>query len=213
MRLIVNDGMAQRPASSIQHLLDRFPSRPETGTGCRTNHLQHSSLVSMHDPPPYPGPGGATPIWKTFVPRRCRTGSVACGLRPSTKGTFGPSCTGSATGDASGIARCRTQSHGSGRGEWNQQTTETPSHPRGKGRVANPRCAGSALATLVLIALCFGLRVSEILGLRWTDFDFKRSTVPIQRWAVGKPLNKLKTEYSLNRSLREAQETSICRAS
>jgi len=29
--------------------------------------------------------------------------------------------------------------------------------------------------TIVLIGLCFGLRISEILGLRWTDFDFKRS--------------------------------------
>src|SRR6266567_2549688 len=34
--------------------------------------------------------------------------------------------------------------------------------------------------TIVLIALCFGLRISEILGLRWTDFDFKRSVVLIQ---------------------------------
>ena|ERR1700733_6594140 len=50
--------------------------------------------------------------------------------------------------------------------------------------------------TIVLIGLCFGLRISEILGLRWTDFDFKRSVVLIQRSAVGKRLNKLKTEYS-----------------
>jgi integrase len=50
--------------------------------------------------------------------------------------------------------------------------------------------------TMVLIALCFGLRISEILGLRWTDFDFKRSIVLIQRSAVGKHLNRLKTEYS-----------------
>jgi integrase len=50
--------------------------------------------------------------------------------------------------------------------------------------------------TMVLIALCFGLRISEILGLRWTDFDFKRAVVLIQRSAVGKRLNKLKTEYS-----------------
>jgi integrase len=50
--------------------------------------------------------------------------------------------------------------------------------------------------TIVLIALCFGLRVSEILGLRWTDFDFKRSAVLIQRSSVGKRLNKLKTECS-----------------
>ena len=44
--------------------------------------------------------------------------------------------------------------------------------------------------------LCFGLRISEILGLRWTDFDFKRSVVLIQRSAVGKRLNRLKTECS-----------------
>jgi integrase len=50
--------------------------------------------------------------------------------------------------------------------------------------------------TIVLIALCFGLRISEILGLRWTDFDFKRSAVLIQRSSVGKRLNKLKTECS-----------------
>ena len=50
--------------------------------------------------------------------------------------------------------------------------------------------------TIVLIGLCFGLRISEILGLRWADFDFKRSVVLIQRSAVGKRLNKLKTEYS-----------------
>jgi len=39
--------------------------------------------------------------------------------------------------------------------------------------------------TMVLIALCFGLRISEILGLRWTDFGFKRSVVLIQRSSVG----------------------------
>jgi integrase len=50
--------------------------------------------------------------------------------------------------------------------------------------------------TMVLIALCFGLRISEILGPRWTDFDFKRSVVLIQRSAVGMRLNKLKTENS-----------------
>src|SRR5207247_3551081 len=52
--------------------------------------------------------------------------------------------------------------------------------------------------TIVLIGLCFGLRISEILGLRWTDFDFKRSVVLIQRSAVGKRLNKPKTECSLD---------------
>lgn len=50
--------------------------------------------------------------------------------------------------------------------------------------------------TMALIALCFGLRISEILGLRWTDFDFVRSIVLIQRSAVGKRVNRLKTECS-----------------
>ena len=50
--------------------------------------------------------------------------------------------------------------------------------------------------TIVPIAFCFGLRISEILGLRWTDFDFKRSAVLIQRSSVSKPLNRLKTECS-----------------
>ena len=50
--------------------------------------------------------------------------------------------------------------------------------------------------TMVLIALCFGLRISEILGLRWIDFDFGRSVVLIQRSAVGKRLSRLKTECS-----------------
>jgi integrase len=50
--------------------------------------------------------------------------------------------------------------------------------------------------TMLLIALCFGLWISEILGLRWTDVDFTRSVVLIQRSTVGKRPNKLKTEYS-----------------
>ena len=50
--------------------------------------------------------------------------------------------------------------------------------------------------TMALIALCFGLRISEILGLCWTDFDFGRKIVLVQRSSVGKRLNKLKTEYS-----------------
>ena len=47
---------------------------------------------------------------------------------------------------------------------------------------------------VVLLACTSGLRISEILGLRWTDFAFKRSLVVIQRSAVGTRLSKLKTE-------------------
>ena len=33
--------------------------------------------------------------------------------------------------------------------------------------------------TMVVIAMCLGLRVSEILALQWSDFDFKSATLMI----------------------------------
>jgi integrase len=35
--------------------------------------------------------------------------------------------------------------------------------------------------TMVLIAGCLGLRASEIVGLQWKEFDFKKSTLLVQR--------------------------------
>jgi integrase len=50
--------------------------------------------------------------------------------------------------------------------------------------------------TMVLVAMCLGLRVSEILGLQWSDFDFDRNTVLVQRaWVVGE-VGDVKTRYS-----------------
>ena len=49
--------------------------------------------------------------------------------------------------------------------------------------------------TMVLIAMCLGLRVSEILGLQWRDFDFARNMVLVQRgWVVGQ-IGDVKTRY------------------
>lgn len=53
--------------------------------------------------------------------------------------------------------------------------------------------------TMVIVAMCLGLRVSEILGLQWGDFDFERRTVLVQRaWVVGK-VGDVKTRYSRKR--------------
>jgi integrase len=50
--------------------------------------------------------------------------------------------------------------------------------------------------TMALVAMCLGLRVSEILGLQWGDFDFDHNTVLVQRaWVVGK-VGDVKTRYS-----------------
>jgi integrase len=50
--------------------------------------------------------------------------------------------------------------------------------------------------TMVLIAGCLGLRVSEIVGLQWGDFDFPEFTLLIQRSVVHGRVGDVKTEYS-----------------
>jgi integrase len=53
--------------------------------------------------------------------------------------------------------------------------------------------------TMVLIAGCLGLRVSEIVALQWRDFDFESLTLLIQRSAVHGRVGDVKTEYSRDR--------------
>ena len=49
---------------------------------------------------------------------------------------------------------------------------------------------------MVQLAMCLGLRASEILGLRWEDVDLLGGTLRIQRSAVGKYQDETKTETS-----------------
>jgi integrase len=51
--------------------------------------------------------------------------------------------------------------------------------------------------TMVLVAGCLGLRISEILGLRWGDMDWEKLAVLVQRSAVGGKVYETKTEASL----------------
>jgi len=50
--------------------------------------------------------------------------------------------------------------------------------------------------TMVQIAQCLGLRVSEIAALQWDDFDFEKSQLLVQRSFVGGRVGDVKTEYS-----------------
>lgn len=50
--------------------------------------------------------------------------------------------------------------------------------------------------TMVLVAACLGLRVSEIIGLQWGDVDWIASTVLVQRSVVQTRVAETKTEYS-----------------
>lgn len=50
--------------------------------------------------------------------------------------------------------------------------------------------------TMIIVAMCLGLRVSEILALKWTDFDFEAGTLMITRGTVHGRIGRVKTEYS-----------------
>jgi integrase len=50
--------------------------------------------------------------------------------------------------------------------------------------------------TMVLVAGCLGLRVSEIVALRWGDFDFPGLTLLVNRSIVHGRIGEVKTEYS-----------------
>lgn len=53
--------------------------------------------------------------------------------------------------------------------------------------------------TMVLVAGCLGLRVSEIVGLKWWDFDFDNFSLLVQRSRVHGKDGDVKTEYSKDR--------------
>jgi integrase len=50
--------------------------------------------------------------------------------------------------------------------------------------------------TMAVVAQCTGLRVSEILTLKWSDVDFENLTMRVTRKIVNGRVNRLKTEYS-----------------
>jgi integrase len=50
--------------------------------------------------------------------------------------------------------------------------------------------------TMVIVAQCLGLRVSEIVALKWGDFDFVNRTLLVQRSSVQCRVDSVKTEYS-----------------
>lgn len=50
--------------------------------------------------------------------------------------------------------------------------------------------------TMVTIAQCAGLRVSEVLALQWNDVDFQELTLHVTRAVVNGRVGQVKTEYS-----------------
>jgi integrase len=50
--------------------------------------------------------------------------------------------------------------------------------------------------TMVVVALCTGLRAGEILALKWEDFDFDKLSLQVVRAVVRGVVDRVKTEYS-----------------
>jgi integrase len=50
--------------------------------------------------------------------------------------------------------------------------------------------------TMALTCVCFGLRISEALGLKWSDVDWLSGGLRIQRSIVRQRVGETKTEYS-----------------
>jgi integrase len=50
--------------------------------------------------------------------------------------------------------------------------------------------------TMVIIIACLGLRVSELIGLRWSDFNFEKLLIEIRRSVVEGEVNPTKTSAS-----------------
>ncbi|HYE26086.1 MAG TPA: site-specific integrase, partial [Clostridia bacterium] len=50
--------------------------------------------------------------------------------------------------------------------------------------------------TMVIVAICTGLRVSEILAMRWSRIDFEKLTMTVKVKVVNGRIGRVKTEYS-----------------
>lgn len=55
------------------------------------------------------------------------------------------------------------------------------------------------IRTVALVCVSFGLRISEALGLKWSDVDWLRSTVLIERGIVRQRVGSVKTVESEQR--------------
>jgi len=50
--------------------------------------------------------------------------------------------------------------------------------------------------TMALVCVCFGLRISECLGLKWNDVDWLNGALRVERSIVHQRVGDVKTIYS-----------------
>lgn len=52
------------------------------------------------------------------------------------------------------------------------------------------------IRTIALVCVCFGLRISECLALKWSDVDWLNCKLRVERGIVRQTVDKVKTVYS-----------------
>lgn len=75
---------------------------------------------------------------------------------------------------------------------------------RKKPRILTPKEFGELMAevnrepcrTMVILALCTGVRCSELVALKWRDIDWQNLSIQVRRAMVAGRLDDVKTEYS-----------------
>src|SRR5260221_5185543 len=68
------------------------------------------------------------------------------------------------------------------------------------------------IQVMVMIAMCLGLRISEIRALQWQDFDLKGRILTLTRSIVGRYVwNGGKTGASEDEVFLDSQLMSVCR--
>lgn len=66
--------------------------------------------------------------------------------------------------------------------------------------------------TIALVSLCFGLRISECLALKWGDIDWLERTLAVQRSIVRQRVDEVKTIYSESRMTIDADFLEVLKA-
>jgi integrase len=64
---------------------------------------------------------------------------------------------------------------------------------------------------MVTVAVCLGLRRSELMGLKWSDFDWINNTVLVQRGVVANRTDAVKTKYSKKQLPLDSALTALLR--
>lgn len=71
---------------------------------------------------------------------------------------------------------------------------------------------GEPFRTIALVCICFGLRISECLALKWSDVDWLNGKLRVQRGIVRQRVDDVKTVYSQRLMCIDAEMLEVLKA-